>query len=177
MRKLTPRIRFQRAVAEVGGALYLTLKVLHIFGVVFFLGGLVAALHWKLGADRSGDAGFAARVHRRIRKMDAHLVGPGALVTFAAGYAMVRGFGSRIAERPFALWGLILMFTALAFWYFGMRRVGDQLAEEAEAAHANGEPLSKGYAGRSVLWLTFAFLATGLVAAVAVMMVFRYPGG
>ena len=163
-------------MADVGGTLYLTLKVLHLLGVVLFLGGLVTALYWKLGADRSADPSFAARVHRRIRKADAHLVGPGALVTFAAGYAMVRGFGSRIAERPFALWGLILMFTALAFWYFGMRRAGEKLAEEAEAAAANREPLAQAYAGRSVLWLTFAFLAAGLVAAVAVMMVFRYPG-
>lgn len=164
-------------MAEVGGTLYLTLRVLHIFGVVLFLGGLVTALYWKLAADRSMDAGFAARVHRRLRKADSRIVGPGALVTFAAGYAMVRGFGSRIAERPFALWGLILMFTALGFWYLGMRPAGEKLAEEAEAAQANGEPLSRSYAARSVLWLTFAFLAIGLVAAVAVMMVFRFPGG
>lgn len=158
-----------------GTTLYLTLKVLHLFGVVLFLGGLAMQLYWKLAADRMADAGFAAKVHRRIRKMDAHLVGPGALFTFAAGYAMVRGFGSRIAERPFALWGLILMFTALALWYFGMRRAGDKLADEAEAAALNREALSKGYAGRSVLWLTLAFMAIGLVAAVAVMMVFKFP--
>ena len=177
MASLTPPLRVRGRVADVGGTLYLTLKALHIFGVVLFLGGLAGALYWKLGADRAADAAFAARVHRRIRRMDAHFVGPGALVTFVAGYAMVRGFGSRIAERPFALWGLILMFTALGFWYFGMRRLGDKLAEEAEASSLNREPLSQSYAGRSVLWLTFAFLAVGLVAAVAVMMVFRYPGG
>jgi uncharacterized membrane protein len=157
-------------------ALYSALKALHILGVVFFLGGLVAQIHWKLGADRSGDAGFAAKVHRRIRRMDAHLVGPGALVTFAAGYAMVRGFGRRIGETPFALWGLILMFSALALWWFGMRRAGEKLAEEAEAADLNRQPLGQAYAGRSVLWLALGFMAVGLVVAVAVMMVFKFPG-
>lgn len=163
-------------MAEVGGGLYLTLKVLHLLGVVFFLGGLVTALYWKLAADRSADAGFAARVHRRIRKMDAHLIGPGALLTFVAGYAMVRGFGRRIGETPFALWGLILMFTALALWYFGMRRLGDKLADEAEAASLNREALPQAYASRSVGWLALAFMVVGLVAAVAAMMVFKYPG-
>ena len=161
---------------EVGDALYLTLKLLHILGVVAFLGGLVLALYWKVGADRSGDPLFASRVHARIRRADAHLVGPGALVTFAAGYLMVRAFGSRIAERPFALWGLILMFTALAFWYFGMRRLGDQLVVEAEAAAANREPLTPAYGKRSVAWLACASVAILLVGAVTVMMGFTLPG-
>ena len=175
IRSLTQAPHPAARVADAG-TLYATLKVLHILGVVAFLGGLGGALYWKLSADRSGDAAFAAAVHRRIRKMDRHLVGPGALVTFVAGYAMVRGFGRRIAETPFALWGLILMFTALALWWFGMRPLGEKLADEAEAARDNREPLSPSYGGRSVAWLAFAFLAVGLVAAVAAMMVFKFPG-
>lgn len=157
--------------------LYLTLKVLHILGVVAFLGGLVTALFWKLGADRSLDPAFAAAVHRRIRRADALFVGPGALVTFAAGYAMVRGFGRRIGDTPFALWGLILMFTALAFWWFGMRPLGEKLAADAENARDNREALGRDYAKRSVGWLLSASAAVALVVLVAVFMVFRFPGG
>lgn len=161
---------------QVGDALYLTLKLLHILGVVFFLGGLVLALYWKLSADRTADPLYAARVHQRIRKMDGHIIGPGALVTFAAGYIMLRGFGERIAQHPFALWGLILMFTALAFWHFGMRRMGDALVVEAEAAAANREALTTAYGKRSVAWIANASVAILLVVAVAVMMVFKLPG-
>lgn len=161
---------------EVGDPLYLTLRLLHILGVVAFLGGLVLALYWKLSGDRSGDPLFASRVHKRLRRMDAHVIGPGALFTFAAGYIMVRGFGSRIAERPFALWGLILMFTALGFWFFGMRRLGDGLATEAEAAAANREALSVTYAKRSAAWVGSALAAITLVVIVTVMMVFKLPG-
>lgn len=161
---------------QVGDALYLTLKVAHLLGVVAFLGGLAMAAYWKVAADRSGDPGHAARVHRRIRKMDKHVIGPGALVTFAAGYAMVRAFGSRIAERPFALWGLILMFAALGVWYFGQRRLTDKLAAEAEALEAHRQPLSPAYGKLSVAWLACGATAIGLVVLVAVMMVFRLPG-
>ena len=154
----------------------LSLFTLHMLGVALFLGGLVAALFWKLAADRSGDPAFAAGVHERLRKMDGAVIGPGALVTFAAGYGMVRFFGHRIAETPFALWGLILMFLALGLWYFGMRRVGDSLVDEARAARDNRQPLSKDYAARSVAWLGCAFGAIGLVALTAVIMVFHFPG-
>lgn len=159
-----------------GDTMYATLKTLHIFGVILFLGGLLASLYWKLAADRLANAHFSALVHRRIRGMDRHFVGPGALVTFVAGYVMVRGFGRTIGNTPFALWGLILMFLALAFWWFGLRNVGETLAQEAAIADANDEPLGQVYAQKSVLWLALAFLAVGLVAAVAVMMVFKFPG-
>lgn len=153
----------------------MTLKLLHLLGVVAFVGGLAMAIYWKLAGDRSNDPLFAARVHARIRRADAHVVGPGALVTFAAGYIMLRGFGERIAQHPFALWGLILMFTALGFWYFGMRRLGDALVVEAESAAANRQPLTPLYAKRSVGWLACAVAALLLVVAVAVMMVFKLP--
>lgn len=159
-----------------GDTMYAVLKTAHIFGVILFLGGLLASLYWKLSADRLASAQFAALVHRRIRAMDKHFVGPGALVTFVAGYAMVRGFGRTIATTPFALWGLILMFIALAFWWFGLRNLGETLAQEAAIADANDEALGQAYAQKSVLWLAFAFLAVGLVAAVAAMMVFKFPG-
>ncbi|HEX2021572.1 MAG TPA: DUF2269 family protein [Candidatus Thermoplasmatota archaeon] len=161
---------------EVGDGLYLTLKLLHLLGVVLYLGGLVVGAYWKATADRSGDPPHAARVHRRLRAMDKHLVGPGALLTFAAGYVMIRGFGSRIAERPFALWGLIVMFVSLAIWYFAMRRLADRLIVEAESAAASRQPLGAAYARLSAGWILASLAAILLVVAVAVMMVFKLPG-
>lgn len=157
--------------------LYLPLRTVHLLGVALFLGGLATALLWKLSADRSGDAGFAARAHRTLRRMDARVVGPGALLTFAGGYAMVRVLGGRIAQHAFVLWGLVLMFAALALWYFGMRRLGDALADEAEAAERGRRPLDAAYAKRSVAWLACGGGAVLLVLVVLVLMVFRLPGG
>lgn len=158
-----------------GDATYTTLRVLHILGVVLFLGGLATGVFWKLSADRSNDPAFAARVHRRLRIADARIVGPGALVTFAAGYAMIRLYGSRIAEHAVALWGLILMFAALGLWYFGMRPLGNKLATEAEASEANRQALSADYAKRSVAWLALAIAANALVLLVAVLMIVNPP--
>lgn len=162
---------------DPSSALYLPLRTVHLLGVVLFLGGLVAALLWKLAADRSGDAAFAAKVHRTIRKLDGRVVGPGALLTFAGGYSMVRFLGGRISQHGFVLWGLILMFLALALWYFGMRRSGDDLADEAEAAAKGGQALTAAYAKRSVGWLASGAGALLLVLVVFILMVFRLPSG
>lgn len=160
---------------DVSSAAFLPLKLLHILGAVLFLGGLATALYWKVSADRTNDSSHIARVHKRILLADKHLVGTGAFVTFAAGYAMVRFLGGKIGEHGFVLWGLILMFSALALWFFPMRRMGARLADEADACFLGKKPLSREFASKSVAWLTLGFLATSLVVVVAAMMVFHIP--
>ena len=154
---------------DPGHPLYLPLRLLHILGAMVFLGALVVALWWKLGADRAGDAAFAAKTHRRLRQMDGQIIGPAAIVTFAAGYAMVRFLGGRIAQHLFVLFGLIFLFAALGLWYFGMRYAGEALAD-ATALDAD-------YAKRSAIWVGSAGLAVALVVLAAVFMVFRLPSG
>ena len=148
---------------------YLPLRLLHILGAMAFLGALLVALWWKLGADRAGDLGFATQTHRRLRKLDGQIVGPAALLTFAAGYAMVRFLGGRISQHMFVLVGLILMFSALGFWYFGMRTLGEKLADAAA--------LDADYAKKSAAWVGCAGAAVGLVALTALVMVFKLPSG
>lgn len=160
---------------DLASPFYLPLKTLHILGAILFVGGLGISLYWKLAADRSGDPSFAAGVHKRLRKMDGHLIGPGAALTFVAGYVMVRFLGGRIAQHGFVLWGLILMFLALALWYLGMRRLSDQLVVEAESAAASRQPLSREYAKKSAAWVGLGFASVALVATVVVLMVFKLP--
>lgn len=69
------------------------------------------------------------------------------------------------------------MFAALGLWYFGMRRVGDALADEAEAAERNRQPLAQAYAKRSVAWLACGGGAVLLVLVVVILMVFQLPSG
>lgn len=161
---------------DTASPIYLPLRLLHILGAIVFLGALFVALWWKLGADRSGDAAFAARTHRRLRAMDGQLVGPAALVTFAAGYAMVRLLGGRISNHAFVLWGLILLFLALGLWYFGMRNLGEKLAQDAESAEGARQPLGIDYARRSAAWVACATGALLLGVLTAAFMVFKLPG-
>lgn len=149
---------------DYGHAFYQPLRLLHVLGAMVFLGALLVALWWKLGADRSGDAAFARATHARLRKMDGQIIGPAALVTFAAGYAAVRFLGGRIGQHTFVIVGLGLMTGAVGLWYFGMRGLGERLAEPG--------PLDADYAKRSAIWVACAGLAVTLVVATAAVMVF-----
>ena len=160
-----------------GSTASLILRLLHIVAAMIFLGALVVALWWKIGADRTGDAAFAARTHRMLRRMDAQILGPSALVVFAAGYSMVRFFGGKISQHFFVLFGLIFLFLALGLWYFGMQRLGEKLAVDAESAEAARQPLGKEYAQRSAAWVLCAGGAIALVLLTAIFMVFRLPSG
>jgi uncharacterized membrane protein len=162
---------------DVTNPLYLPLRFLHILGAMLFLGGLVAALAWKLLADRSNDPAFAARAHRTMRKLDGIWIGPSALLTFAAGYAMIRFLGGKILQHAFVLWGLVLLFASLGLWFFGMRHAGAKLAEEAEACEANKQPLTRAYATKSAQFVLSALLSILLVVVTAILMVFRLPSG
>lgn len=161
---------------DLGHPLYLPLRSLHVLGAMAFLGALVVSAWWKLRADRSGDPAFAARSHRQLRKLDGQVIGPAALVTFAAGYAMVRFLGGRIAQHAFVLIGLILLFLALALWYFGMRNLGERLVVDAESAEAARQSLGADYARRSAAWLACAGGALLLVVATVFVMVYGGAG-
>lgn len=165
----------RRVSHDLSSPFYAPLRLLHILGAMLFLGGLVAVAYWKVSADRTNDPGYIARVHERIRRADKHVVGTGAFLTFAAGYAMVRFLGGRIAEHGFVLWGMIVMFTALGVWYFPLRRMTQMLVRDAETAWLKKEALPREFAARSVAWLTLAFIAISLVVIVTGMMVFKLP--
>lgn len=161
---------------DLGHPLYLPLRSLHVLGAMAFLGALLVALWWKLRADRSGDPAFAARSHRQLRKLDGQVIGPAALATFAAGYAMVRFLGGRIAEHAFVLIGLVTLFLALGLWYFGMRNLGEKLAVDAESAEAARQTLGAEYAKRSAAWVGCAVVAVLLVVATVFVMVYGSAG-
>jgi uncharacterized membrane protein len=156
---------------------FLPLRFVHIVGAMALLGALLCYLVLKVQADRSGDPGHASRTHRGFRRADDVLIAPAALAVFAGGYSIIRFLGSKIAEHWFAIWGLILFFVALGFWYFGVRRLNKRLAEEADACAVQKQPLSTAYGAMSVAWLACASLAVLALLVAAFVMVFRVQLG
>lgn len=161
------------AVHDQMGAAYYTLRLLHIVGSMLLTGALALMLVMKVGADRSGDPARAAGVHRAFQRGDVSVLALGGVLTFVGGYSMVRFLGGRIAQHWFAVWGLILLFVALGFWYFGTRRLNKRLAEEAESCVAGRQPLGHAYAKASVAWLACTVAAFAAMIVAAFVMVFR----
>lgn len=156
----------------------LVLTFIHLVSVAFLLGGLGTQAIWKVSADRSRDARVIAAIHDKLVTVDRAVTGPAAFLTFATGYAVIRVlgyFGGSIGGAAWALWGLILMFLALAFWYFGLRPLELKMADAADAAASGGAQLGPEHARRSATWLVLWAVVVGLIVVVAGLMVFK-PG-
>lgn len=156
-----------------GDLAYLALKYLHIVASVVLLGNFLALVAWKVAADRSRDVAAMAFTMDRIHRFDGLVTAVSGLLVFAFGYVGVRGFGTRIANAPFALWGLILMTVAGLIWYFGMRPLEVRMADLSEEALARGQNAPREYYRASGLWFLCVGLVVALVLVIAALMVFK----
>lgn len=156
-----------------GDLAYLSLKYLHIIASVVLLGNFIALAGWKIAADRSRDAKAIAFTMDRIHRFDGVITATSGLLVFAFGYIGVRGFGVRIANAPFAMWGLILMTVAGLVWYFGMRPLEVRMADLAEDALSKGKNPSREYYRASGLWFACVGTVVFLVLVIAALMVFK----
>ncbi|MET0656931.1 MAG: DUF2269 family protein [Steroidobacteraceae bacterium] len=69
--------------------MYLTLKLLHIFGVVLFLGNIITAVLWKSLADRSNDARVIAYAMEGIIAADRYFTVPGVGLILVTGISLM----------------------------------------------------------------------------------------
>ncbi len=120
------------------GSAYLALKLVHIVSSSVYLAMFVLGPALKIASDRAREPRVAAFVQDLIWRTGPWVIGVSGFLVFASGYAMVRGFLGKIAENPFSLWGLIVLFLSLAVWYFGMRPLEAKLANLADQAREEG---------------------------------------
>lgn len=153
-----------------GVAMYLTLKLLHVFGVVLFLGNIITAVMWKLIADRSNDARVMAYAMEGIITGDRYFTMPGVGLIAVTGISLVLTSGYSFVRTPW-IWQSLVLFAisgiiAMAFLAPLQRRLRD-LAVMGARGRFDGleyQRLSKQWA----VWGTLATLAP--LAALGLMV-------
>lgn len=151
------------------------LKFFHIVSAMIFFGHLTLQAYWKVSTDRSRDVAAIAVMSDRLHR-SARITGGAAFLVFATGYPIIRAlglFGGRIATANFALWGLILMFLALALWYFAMRPLEAKMANLADHAREKKENLGVEYARASGVWLTLLLANVAILVVIVYLMVVK----
>ena len=68
---------------------YLAFKVIHVFGVVLFLGNIIVAGVWKILADRTGDPRTIAYAQRLVTLTDWSFTAGGVVLILIGAYGMV----------------------------------------------------------------------------------------
>jgi uncharacterized membrane protein len=150
--------------------MYTTLKFVHLFGVVLFVGNIITAALWKTRADRSGDLATVAFAQRTVALADWAFTLPGVLLVAIGGYGMA-------AKRPWPLhglhwleWGQGLFWVSALIWILVLIPTQRRLIAASEAGRKAGT-LPPEFARLSTRWAMWGGIATLLPIIVLFMMV------
>jgi len=146
--------------------MYLILKLVHLTGVVLFLGNITVGVFWKAYADRTRNAVLMASTMRGIVNADRIFTIPGAAILLAGGLATALVSKIPILSTGWLLWGLAaFILSGLAFIPLG--RTQRRLANIAHTGNLDEyDRLSKN-------WNAWGFVALALPVFAFVVMILK----
>jgi len=146
--------------------MYLILKLIHVAGVVLFLGNITVGVFWKRFSDRSRNAAIMAFTMDAIIAADRVFTIPGIVLLLVGGLAAALVGGIPILATGWLLWGLIaFILSGVAFG--PLSRAQRQLAV---AAHA-GDLVEYGRLSKS--WNLWGSIALGLPIIAFILMILK----
>jgi uncharacterized membrane protein len=139
--------------------LYLILKLIHITGVVLFLGNITIGVFWKSFADRTGNAAIMASTMDGIIAADRVFTIPGILLLLAGGIGMAIVGRIPMLWTGWLLWGIIaFVLSGLAFG--PLSRAQRKISFAAHAGNFQEyDEFSKGWTFWGTIALAFPIIA------------------
>ena len=142
---------------------YETLKILHLFGVICFMGNIIITGWWKVMADRTGDYRVIAYAQRQVTLTDWVFTAGGVVIVLLAGFGMVGHMNSdvmaEISSTRWLWWGYHLFLLSGVIWVLVLIPCKIIQASMAHRFAETGEiPAKYWLYGR--IWLWFGILAT-----------------
>ena len=151
---------------------YRTLKLLHVFGAVLFVGNLVVTAVWKTMADRTGSPAVMAFAQRMVTVTDFALTAPGAALLLIPGVMMALEFGDAFWRIPWIGWGLVLFSASGLIW--GTVLIPIQIKQSRLARDfGTGSRVPDRYRRLGRWWVLFGIVATLLPVFGLYFMVLR----
>ena len=112
--------------------------VVHILGVVVFLGNIIVTAVWKMLADRTRDPRVVAFAQRLVTITDVAFTATGAALILGSGHAMAGAFGG-IGGPAWLTWGWALFLVTGIIWLAVLVPVQVLQARLARAFRDGGE--------------------------------------
>jgi uncharacterized membrane protein len=148
-----------------------TWLVLHILGVVIFLGNIIVTAAWKVLADRTRDPAVVSYAQRLVTVTDIAFTATGATLIAVSGGAMADDFGGVSGER-WLTWGVALFIASGVIWVAVLIPI--QVLQSRLTRRFDGE-IPNRYWRLARLWYVFGGLATALPVVNIYLMVAK-PG-
>jgi uncharacterized membrane protein len=151
---------------------YLAFKVVHIFGVVLFLGNIVVTAVWKTLADRTREPRTIAYAQHLVTLTDFIFTAGGIVLILIGGYGMVWTGGLNPLGQTWLIWGQSLFIASGIIWAALLIPIQRAQAREARA-FAGGGPIPESYWRLSRRWAIWGTIATLLPLANLYFMVLK----
>jgi uncharacterized membrane protein len=150
---------------------YSAFKVVHLFGVVIFLGNIIVTAVWKVMADRTADPRIIAYAQRLVTLTDWIFTAGGVLFILVGAYGMAAVAGLNLRAN-WLIWGQALFVISGLIWIFVL--IPTQIAQAREArALTNGSAIPESYWRHSRRWAIWGIIATIVPLANLYFMVFK----
>jgi uncharacterized membrane protein len=150
---------------------YLTLKLLHVIGVVLFLGNIIVTGWWKAMADRTRDARIIAFAQHQVSMTDRVFTLGGILILAAAGVGAA-AYGGFTATTRWIELGTAFFVGSGAVWVVTLVPLQTKLSRIAKG-FATGGVIPADYWRLERWWVTFGLIATLLPLGAVAVMVFK----
>lgn len=151
---------------------YLAFKVVHILGVVLFLGNIIVTGVWKVLADRTNDPRTIAYAQNLVTLTDWIFTAGGVVLILIGAYGMVWVAGLNPLGAAWLIWGQSLLIASGIIW--AVILIPTQIAQAREArAFANGGAIPESYWRHGRRWAIWGTIATLLPLANLYFMVVK----
>jgi uncharacterized membrane protein len=146
---------------------YDAFKVVHLFGVIVFLGNIIVTAVWKVMADHTGDPRIIAYAQRLVT-----LTAGGVVLILMGAYGMAAVAGLNLRGTTWLVWGQVLFAVSGLIWVFIL--IPTQIAQARQArAFANGTSIPDSYWRHNRRWVVWGVIATVVPLANLYFMVFK----
>jgi uncharacterized membrane protein len=150
--------------------MYNFFNVVHLFGVLLFMGNIIVSAMWKTRADQSGNLATVAFAQRMVASADWVFTLPGVILIIVGGYAMALTGGLPLHGLRWLELGQGLFYISALIWIFVLVPTQRRLVVLSQAAPRTGA-LDPEFHRLSRRWAMWGGIATLLPLIVLVLMV------
>jgi uncharacterized membrane protein len=140
--------------------MYLWMKLLHILGVVMFVGNITTGVFWHWHAERTRNPRLLAHAMEGVIASDRYFTVPGVVVIVATGIAAAINAHFPLLGTPWILLGLILLGISGLVFMFRLGPLQRKMRAFAQAGAASGSFDFDAYSRLARQWKVWGAVAT-----------------
>jgi len=151
---------------------YEAFKVIHLFGVIVFLGNIIVTGVWKVMADRTGEPRIIAYAQRLVTLTDWIFTAGGVALILIGAYGMAAVAGLDLRGTTWLVWGQAIFAASGLIWIVIL--IPTQILQAREArGFADGGTIPNSYWRHGRRWVIWGTIATIIPLANLYFMVFK----